>query len=313
MNFFCSKDKGKRYLTQNDYLRSRFGKKVIKLSLNAGMSCPNRDGTKGTGGCTYCSSSLSGDFSGCAEKSITEQLEEQVILLSKKWSDCLYIPYFQAGSNTYAPVRKLNAVFEEALSFRNTVGLAVATRADCILKETADLLESISKRTYLTVELGLQTISDRTAKRINRCHTYDDFLSVYKMLTDRNINICIHIINGLPDETHEMMLSTAKCVSRLRPHSVKIHMLHIIRGTQLADEYEKHVFPLLSKEEYTDIVCSQIELMPPDTIIERITGDGNRNTLIAPLWTTDKKSVINGIDKEFRRRGTYQSINYSGC
>ncbi len=310
MNIIEKKQDGKQYITQNNYLRNKFQKKVIKLSLNAGFSCPNRDGKKGTGGCTYCSAELSGDFSGCISKSITEQLNDQVILLSKKWNDCLYIPYFQAGSNTYADISVLKEKFEEALLFKNTVGLSIATRADCISAETADYLSELSDRTYLTVELGLQSIFDSTADRINRCHTYDEFLKAYKMLSDRKINVCVHIINGFPWETKEMMLETARETARLRPHAVKIHMLHILKGTALGDEFEKSPFRLLSADEYIDTVCDQIELMYPETIIERVTGDGNRKTLIAPLWTADKKKVMNGIDMEMRRRGAFQGDKF---
>lgn len=310
MHFYDKLSTEKRYRTQNEYLRKKFGKKTIKLSLNAGMSCPNRDGTKGCSGCTYCSASLSGDFSGNPEKSITEQLRDQVDLLSGKWNDCLYIAYFQAGSNTYAPLEKLRSVYEEALAFENVNGIAIGTRADCIDRETAGYLTELSKRTYLSVELGLQTIYDTTAEKINRCHSYSDFLSTYYMLKELGINTGIHIINGLPGETREMMMQTAYEVSRLKPHSVKIHMLHIIKGTRLAEEYHETPFKIMDLEEYIDLVCDQIEIMHPDTVIERITGDGNRETLIAPLWSTNKKAVLNGIDKELRKRETYQGIRY---
>jgi len=310
MDSFTTNSDGKRYLTQNNYLRSRFGGKVIKLSLNAGMSCPNRDGTKGTGGCIYCSPMLSGDFSGNSRLSVTEQLRSQTELLSEKWQSSMYIPYFQAGSNTYAPLDVLKPLYEEALAFGGTVGLTIATRADCISHDMLDYLKELSQRTYLTVELGLQTVHDTTAKYINRCHTYREFLHTYELLKSSGINICVHIINGLPGETIQMMTDTAGQVSRLKPHSVKIHMLHLIKNTPLAEIYEKNPFYLLGREEYINIVCDQIELIPPDTIIERITGDGDRRTLIAPLWTSDKKSVINGIDKELRRRNSRQGINF---
>jgi radical SAM protein (TIGR01212 family) len=218
----------------------------------------------------------------------------------------MYIPYFQAGTNTYAPVSRLRELYEEALSIEGAVGLTVATRADCISDDVLQYLTELSGRTYLTVELGLQTIHDRTASAINRCHTYDEFVRTYETLKKAGINICVHIINGLPDETEDMMIHTAEQVSRLKPHSVKIHMLHIIRETQLARIYEKEPFYLLTRDEYIDIVCNQIEIMHPDIIIERVTGDGDRKNLIAPLWTGDKKSVINGIDKELRRRNSVQ-------
>lgn len=310
MNNFIARSGGKRYLTQNDYLRDRFGGKVIKLSLNAGLSCPNRDGSKGFGGCTYCSSELSGDFSGNKKLSITDQMTEQVTLLSKKWKSSMYIPYFQAGSNTYGEISKLSDMFEEALSFPDTVGLTIATRADCISDDMLGVLKKLSEKTYLTVEIGLQTIHDITAEKINRCHKYSEFLETYYRLQKCKINTCIHIINGLPGEDIPMMMQTAEEVSRIKPHSLKIHMLHIIKNTTLASEYKKNPFYIMEKEEYIKLVCDQIEIMHPEIIIERVTGDGKKSELIAPLWTCDKKSIINGIDNEFRRRNSYQGEKY---
>lgn len=313
MSDFILKNDSKRYLTQNNYLRNLFGQKVIKLSLNAGFSCPNRDGKKGYGGCTYCSSSLSGDFSGNIHLSITEQMNSQAELLRKKWSEkCYYIAYFQAGSGTYTSVENLKLLFEEALSFPDCVGISVGTRADCIDEDMLYYLSEISKRTYLTIELGLQTIHNKTAERINRCHSLNEFLETYRLLQNHNINTCIHIINGLPDETYEMMMETAEMVSILRPHSLKIHMLHVISGTKLAEEYQNQKFKLMSCDEYIKIVCDQIEIMPDDIIIERVTGDGNKKTLIAPLWTCDKKSVMNGIDKELKNRNSFQGKKQNG-
>ena len=310
MNNFIARSGGKRYLTQNDYLRNRFGGKVIKLSLNAGLSCPNRDGSKGFGGCTYCSSELSGDFSGNKKLSITDQMTEQITLLSEKWKSSMFIPYFQAGSNTYGEISKLSDMFEEALSFPDTVGLTIATRADCISDDILGLLKKLSDKTYLTVELGLQTIHDITAEKINRCHKYNEFLETYYRLQKCKINTCIHIINGLPGEDIPMMMQTAEEVSRIKPHSLKIHMLHIIKNTTLASEYKNNPFYIMEKEEYIKLVCDQIEIMHPEIIIERVTGDGRKSDLIAPLWTCDKKSVINGIDNEFRRRNSFQGKKY---
>ncbi|MDD6826617.1 MAG: TIGR01212 family radical SAM protein [Oscillospiraceae bacterium] len=310
MNNFIARSGGKRYLTQNDYLRNRFGGKVIKLSLNAGLSCPNRDGSKGFGGCTYCSSELSGDFSGNKKLSITDQMTEQITLLSEKWKSSMFIPYFQAGSNTYGEISKLSDMFEEALSFPDTVGLTIATRADCISDDILGLLKKLSDKTYLTVELGLQTIHDITAEKINRCHKYNEFLETYYRLQKCKINTCIHIINGLPGEDIPMMMQTAEEVSRIKPHSLKIHMLHIIKNTTLASEYKNNPFYIMEKEEYIKLVCDQIEIMHPEIIIERVTGDGRKSELIAPLWTCDKKSVINGIDNEFRRRNSFQGKKY---
>ena len=302
---------GKRYNTQNAYLKSRFGKKTVKVSLNGGFSCPNIDGTKGVGGCTYCSARGSGDFGGDPKKSISEQFDAVKSSLKRKWgTDLLYIPYFQANTNTYAPLDKLKRLFGEALSQENAVGLAVSTRPDCISEETADYLAELSRQTYLTVELGLQTVHDVTAKKINRCHTYEDFLYGYELLRQRGINVCVHIINGLPGESREMMLETVRKISVLDIHAVKIHLLHIIRGTVLAEQFMRGEFQEMSMEDYIETVCDQLELLPKNVIIERLTGDGDKSSLIAPLWSRDKKSVLNGIDKELRRRGTVQGERF---
>lgn len=301
----------KRYNMHSAYLKNRFGKKVIKIGLNGGFTCPNIDGTKGTGGCIYCSAKGSGDFGGDPCRSISEQFDEGKKKLIGKWgSNLLYIPYFQANTNTYAPLDKLKKLYGEALAQENTVGLAVSTRPDCISEETADYLAELSRETYLTVELGLQTIHDNTAQLINRCHTYADFLRGYEMLEKRGINVCVHIINGLPFETREMMLDTAKTLGQLRPHAVKIHLLHIIRGTALAEMFECGEFEEMAMESYIETVCDQLELLHREALIERLTGDGDRETLIAPLWSRDKKSVLNGIDKEMRRRNSVQGCKY---
>lgn len=311
MSDFIYSDTNKHYHTQSCYLKKRFGRKTVKVSLNGNFTCPNRDGSKGIGGCTFCSASGSGDFGGDPSVPIEVQFDEVRSKLIKKWGEPLYIPYFQANTNTYGSIEKLRCLFEKALTLPNAVGLAVSTRPDCISDEAADYLEELSKRTYLVVELGLQTIHDKTAERLNRCHSYADFLRGYEMLASRGINVCVHIIDGLPDESREMMLETAKAAASLRPHALKIHMLHIIKGTKLAEEYERAPFPLLSAEEYASLVCDQIEMMPPETIIERITGDGARSDLIAPRWTLDKKRVMNSIDLEFARRGTFQGDKFS--
>ncbi len=304
-------DTGKRYNLQSSYLKKRFGKKVIKISLNGGFTCPNIDGSKGTGGCIYCSAKGSGDFGGDPCKDIREQFKEGKKLLSGKWGDdVLYIPYFQANTNTYAPLERLKGLYGEALRQENAVGLAISTRPDCISEAAADYLAELSEKTYLTVELGLQTIHDRTAEVINRCHTYSDFLHGYEMLERRGINTCVHVINGLPYETREMMLETARELGRLRPHAVKIHLLHVIRGTVLAEMFERGEFEEMGAEDYIETVCDQLELLHPETIIERLTGDGDRETLIAPLWSRDKKAVLNGIDKELRRRNSIQGCKY---
>lgn len=302
--FIFSSD-NKRYHTQNYFLRNKFGKKVMKISLNGGFTCPNIDGTKGVGGCTYCSSSGSGDFAGNPAHDIHRQFEEIKAMMTNKWEGD-YIAYFQANTNTYAPTARLRELYEAALAEENVVGLSVATRADCISEETADYLAELTKRTYLTVELGLQSIHDETGKRINRCHSYGDFLKGYEMLAKRGIPVCVHLINGLPLETHEMMVESAREVGKLCPHSVKLHLLHIIRGTKIAEEYENGEFSVLTLPEYVSIICDQLEVLPPETVIQRVTGDGKREDLIAPLWSLKKFVVMNEIDKEMVRRNSFQ-------
>ena len=306
-NPFPYSDDNKRYHTYNYYLRHRFGKKVFKVPLNVDLGCPNRDGTKGLGGCAFCSAKLSGDFAGDPRDDIRTQFEEISAKMRTKWAEGLCIPYFQAGSNTYADIETLRAMYEEALTLPNCAGLSIATRADCIDREKAKLLGELAKRTYLTVELGLQTVHDETALKMNRCHTYADFLEGYRLLRENDVNVCVHLINGLPNETHEMMLETARTISKLDLHAVKIHLLHILRGTKLGELYESGEITPMTQEDYVRTVCDQLEVLPAEFIIERVTGDGAKEDLLAPLWSLHKFSVMNDIDKELGRRNTYQS------
>lgn len=301
----------KRFLTLDSVLKKEFGRKTVKIPLNAGFGCPNRDGNKGFGGCIYCSEALSGDFAGKKDDSLAVQFEETKKLYRNKWGDCLYIAYLQAGTNTYAPVDRLRQIYSETILLPDIVGLSIATRADCISPEIADLLCDVSKITYLTVELGLQSSDDQTAKLINRCHGYDEFLRGYRLLSERGIRTCIHIINGLPGESREQMLKTARDVAALRPYEVKIHLLHIIQNTPAAKLWAEGKLHPLEKDEYISVVCDQLELLPPQTAIGRLTGDGDRNTLLAPLWSRNKRDVLNGIDKELAARKTVQGSRFS--
>lgn len=310
-NDFEFSNDNKRYHTWNYHLNRKFGTKVFKVALNAGFTCPNIDGTKGFGGCTYCSSSGSGDFAGNPSQSILEQFEDVKMRMHKKWKTAKYIPYFQAHTNTYAPVDVLKERFEPVLSQENVVGISIATRADALPDDVLDYLCELNKRTYLIVELGLQTVFDSTGEHINRCHTYQEFLDGYNKLKMRNINVCVHIIDGLPNETREMMLETARQVAKLKPHCIKLHLLHILKNTRIAKEYERGEFKTLTLEEYVDIICSQLELFPKETVIQRLTGDGGRDSLIAPLWSLKKFVVLNEIDKEMLRRNSYQGCKYS--
>lgn len=305
---FRYSDDNKRYHTYNYYLRDKYGIKVFKVPLNANFGCPNRDGTKGVGGCTYCSNKMGGDFAGDPILDIERQYDDVRQVLLKKWDNAKCIPYFQAGTNTYAPLEKQKKLFERAMTFKNAVGLNISTRADCINEEIADMLYDISQSTDLEVELGLQTIYDKTAEKINRCHTYEDFLKGYNMLKERKISICVHIINGLPGETKDMMINTAKTVGALKPHGLKIHLLYIIKGTKMYEQFLRGEVKALERDEYVQIVCDQLERIPEDVVIERVTGDGVKEDLIAPLWSLKKFCVMNEIDKEMLRRNSYQGI-----
>lgn len=306
MGNFKYSDDNKRYHTWNYHLRHKFGDKVMKVALNAGFTCPNIDGTKGYGGCTYCSDTGSGDFAGDPSHSIIMQFEEVRGRMHKKWKEAKYIPYFQAHTNTYAPASVLRERFEGVLRQPNVVGISIATRADCLADDVLEYLEELNERTYLIVELGLQTIFDETGEKINRCHTYAEFLEGYEKLQKRNINVCVHLIDGLIGETKEMMVESAKAVAALRPHCVKLHLLHILKGTKLAQQFENGEIIPLTLEEYVDIIVSQLEVLPPETVIQRLTGDGGRDMLLAPLWSLKKFVVLNEIDKEMIRRDTYQ-------
>ena len=309
-NSFLYSDDNKRYHTWNYHLRHKFGCKVFKVSLNAGFTCPNIDGAKGFGGCIYCSGSGSGDFAGDPHDSIIKQFNSVKEQLHKKWPDAKYIAYFQAHTNTYAPTEKLKALFEPVSALENVVGLSIATRADALPDDVVDYLCELNERTYLTVELGLQSVFDKTGEIINRCHTYAEFLKGYQKLAEKNIPVCVHLIDGLPGETKEMMIESARRVGELMPHCVKIHLLHILKGTPIEKMYESGALRLLERDEYVDIVIRQLEVLPPQTVIQRLTGDGGRDSLIGPLWSLKKFVVLNEIDKEMVRRSTYQGAKF---
>ena len=296
----------KRYHTLNYFYKKKFGIKVFKLSLNGGFTCPNLDGTKGYGGCIYCSLSGSGEFGGNRFKSLTEQVSDMKKIVNKKNIPCKYIGYFQARTNTYAPVEKLKAMYEEVLACPDIIGLNIATRCDAIDNNCLEYLEELNKKTFLTVELGLQTIHNKTLELINRGHTLDEFEMMVNKLRERNINVLVHIINGLPFETKEMMLETVKYINNLDIQGIKIHMLHVIKDTEMANLYTKRHFHILSKEEYIDIVIRQLELLRPEIVINRITSDPDKDLLLEPYWLCDKCQLLNDIDKEMKKRNTYQ-------
>lgn len=296
----------KRYHTLNYHYKEKYHCKVIKVSLNAGFTCPNIDGKVGYGGCIYCSKSGSGDFGGDISKSLSEQFDEIKEKLSKKWPRGKYIAYFQAHTNTYAPLSVLKEKYESVLKKDNVIGIAIATRPDAIEDEVLDYLEELNKNTDVTVELGLQTIHEDTAKLINRCHSLNQFEEMVKKLRKRNIEVVVHIINGLPYETKEMMIETVKYLNHLDINGIKIHMLNIVKDTPLATLYQEKKFKVLSKEEYIDIVIQQLEYLRPEIVIHRITSDPDPKNLIEPTWLIKKFCVLNDIDKEMKKRNTYQ-------
>lgn len=298
----------KRYHTLNYFYKNKFGIKVFKVSLNGGFSCPNLDGRIGYGGCIYCSKSGSGEFGGDKEDSLEEQFLKMKEVVNKKHIPCKYIGYFQARTNTYASSDVLKEKYECILKQNDVIGLNIATRCDAISEDCLDYLEELSKRTFLTIELGLQTIHEKTSILINRCHSLKQFEDMVVKLRKRNINVCVHIINGLPYETEEMMLDTVRYLNRLDIQGIKIHMLYIIKDTVIDTMYKKERFKILSKEEYIDIVIKQLELLRPEIVINRITSDPDKETLVDPRWLIDKCQLLNDIDKEMKRRNTYQGI-----
>ena len=310
-NKFKYSNSNKRYHTLDYFYKNKFNSKVFKVSLNAGFSCPNIDGTVGYGGCIYCSSSGSGDYAGNPNDNLVKQFNTVKEIIHKKWPEAKYIGYFQAHTNTYAPVNVLKEKYETILKLPNVVGLNIATRADAISDECLDYLTELNKKTYLTIELGLQTIHESTTKLINRCHTLECFEKMVKKLRDKNINVVVHIINGLPYETKEMMIETAKYLNKLDIQGIKIHMLHILKGTKLAKIYNEKPFHVLTKEEYIDIVCDQLEYINENIVINRITGDPSIDDLIEPNWLVKKFCVLNDIDKEMVKRDSYQGIKTS--
>lgn len=306
MNNFEYSNTNKRYHTLDYFYKKKFNNKICKISLNAGFSCPNIDGTVGYGGCIYCSKTGSGEFAGNKFDSIEKQFKEIKVMMSKKWPNAKYIAYFQARTNTYAPVETLKKMHDTVLKEKDVIGISIATRPDAITDECLDYLEQLNKKTYLTIELGLQTIKESTTKLINRCHSLECFENMVKELNKRNIDVVVHIINGLPHETKEDMLNTIKYLNELNIQGIKIHMLSVVKDTPIAYMYEKEKFHILSKEEYIDIVVNQLELLRPEIVIHRITGDPKIDDLIEPAWLTKKFCVLNDIDKEMVKRDTYQ-------
>ena len=302
---------GKRYHTWSRHLKDEFGYKVFKVALDAGFDCPNRDGTVAYGGCTFCSVAGSGDFAGDRVKPIDVQFAEIRDKMHQKWKEGKYIAYFQAYTNTHAPLHVLKEKFEAALAQPGVVGLSIGTRPDCLPEDVVDYLAELNERTYLWVELGLQTVHEKTAKLVNRAHDYATYKEGVEKLRKHNIRVCTHIINGLPLEDTDMMMETARQVAKLDVQGIKIHLLHLLKGTPMVKQYEKGLLEFLNKEEYINLVVDQLEILPPGMIVHRITGDGPLDLMIGPMWSAAKWDVLNGIDKELERRDSYQGKFYS--
>ena len=286
----------------------------MKIPLDAGFTCPNIDGRCSVGGCIYCSPRGSGDFAAESVIPVSEQFEIVKNQLSSKWKTDKYIPYFQAHTNTYAPLCVIREKVESVMGKEGVVALNIATRADCLENDVVEYLAELAERTVLTVELGLQTVHDGIALAINRGHTYDDFLEGYNKLraASDKINICIHLIFGLPGEDREMMLESVREVARLEPEQVKFHLLHVIRGTRLGEIYEGGGYTPMEMDDYVDVVCEALTYLPPDTVVGRVTGDGMQSELLAPDWSRKKTVVINNVDKKMFDENLWQGKKWAG-
>lgn len=300
---------GKRYYNLNYFLREKFGQKVFKIPLDAGFTCPNRDGRVSRGGCVFCSARGSGDFAGSNEDLI-KQFEEVKEMMQKKWSSGKYIAYFQAYTNTYGDVDTLREKYYSVLNLDGVVGIAIATRPDCLGEDVLDLLEEIGRKKYIWVELGLQTIHEQTAEAINRGYKLDTYINAVRELKKRNIDVVTHVILGLPGETKADVLDTIDFVANTGTQGIKLHLLHILKQTKLAKLYDEGAVNIMSKDEYVELIVDCIQRLPEEMVIHRITGDGPRETLIAPMWSLKKWEVINAIEHEMMDRSTWQGEKY---
>lgn len=305
-----------RYNAFSEELKRIFGCKVQRLSVDAGFTCPNRDGSLGTDGCIFCGGKGSGSYGILHGATVAEQLEHAKEIMVRKYKAARFIAYFQSYSNTYAPVERLRALYDEALGVADVVGIIVGTRPDCLPGETLDLLASYARRCYFWLELGLQSPLDRTLAAIGRGHDTASFETAVTACRERGIRVCAHIILGLPGESREEMLSGAEYLNRIGVDGVKVHLLHVMRGTRLAGMYQAGEVRVMDRDAYVGLVCDFLERLDPRIVVQRLTGDGNRQDLVAPLWSLAKFEVLNCIDHELERRGTRQGSSLSsdsGC
>lgn len=301
---------GKRYHSLNYFLRNKFGEKVFKISLDGGFSCPNRDGKISKGGCVFCSERGSGDYAGDRHLSISNQFDDIKDMMAKKWKSGKYIAYFQAYTNTYAPIDELRRKYEEALNKEGVVAIAIATRPDCLGDDVLDLLDEINKKFYLWIELGLQTSNDETAKRINRGYKLEVFDEAMKKLKARNIDVVVHDILGLPGETKEDMLNTVDYIAHSGAKGIKLHLLHLMKDTPMVKLYEQGKIEFLEEEDYIDLIVKAVSMLPEDMVVHRLTGDAPRALLIGPMWSLKKWEVLNAIDKRFEDEDIWQGKNF---
>ena len=303
---------GKPYYSFDYMLKQRFSQKVYKVALNGGMTCPNRDGTLGSRGCIFCSAGGSGDFAGDKTQTITQQIEEQAQRLREKRNAQKFIAYFQAYTNTYAPVDDLERIFTEAIRHPDIVALSIGTRPDCLGNDVLDLLSQLNKEKPVWVELGLQTIHEDTAHYIRRGYPLSCFEEAVTALRERNLEVIVHTILGLPGETHQDILQTIQYLNTKDIQGIKLQLLHVLKGTDLAQDYLAGKFQVYTMEEYLNLVIDCIQHLSPDIVIHRLTGDGPRSLLLAPLWSTDKKRVLNTIHRRLKERDTKQGELYHG-
>jgi hypothetical protein len=309
----------KRYNALSDYIKNQYGKKMVKLAIDAGFTCPNRDGTLASSGCIFCSEKGSGEFAGVVGEnrglnhtySIHSQIESQKKLLADKWKSTGYIAYFQNFTNTYATVDVLSKLYDEALAFDGIEGLAIATRPDCLDDEKIELLKKYRQKGVLWVELGLQSIHEKSMSWLKTHYTLDQFHQTFMRLKSANIPVVVHLIVGLPDETHDDFIASVEYISMLKPFGVKLHMLNILKDTALEQDYESRRFDLLDLENYIEWVTDAIEVLDESIVIHRMTGDGAHDAVIAPMWIKNKRSVLNGIEKNLVRRNVSQGSKKS--
>lgn len=306
------KDTTKRYNQYSQHLKELFNCKVYKVTIDAGFSCPNRDGTISTGGCIFCEDGGSFSQAHSCQLSIDEQLDTSIKKLKDRFGAQKFISYFQAYSNTYAPVEKLKSLYDEAVSHPEVVGLSIGTRPDCVDEEKIRLINSYTENHHVWVEYGLQSIHNKTLKLINRGHSSEDFIKAYELTRKfgKDIKICVHVILGLPGETRQEMLETAKVLADLGIDGIKIHLLCALKDTELEKMYNRGEFNPLSSEDYVDTVCDYLEILPKETVIHRLAGNGLKKILVAPKWLPEKFKVLNLIDRELERRGTFQGSKF---